>query len=104
MVVTLLADRVRVAGALEFGTGAPRSHRRSEALRTVAARAGHGMWGLTLAPITAHVIAQGLLGTQPEGGTGDSAWLGPDRFSRQRPREGSQQLDHADRHEMRRVQ
>ncbi len=144
VVVTPLADRVRVAGALEFGTGAPRSHRRSEALRAVAARAvpalrdaevvdrwtglrpctsdglpviggtrrvdglsvatGHGMWGLTLAPITAHVIAQGLLGAGPDGGPGDSAWLGPDRFSRQRPWEGSRQFDHAARHEMRRVQ
>src|SRR5699024_7255324 len=39
VVVTPLADRVRIAGALEFGTGVPRSYRRSEALRAVAARA-----------------------------------------------------------------
>lgn len=40
VVVTPLADRVRVSGALEFGTTpAPGDHRRSEALRQVAAAA-----------------------------------------------------------------
>lgn len=123
VVVTPLPDRVRVSGALEFGTRAsPRSTRRPEALRAVAARAvpalrtaevidrwsglrpctsdgrpvigrsrrvdglsvatGHGMWGLVLAPVTARLIARGLVGPDPVNGLDGSGWLDPDRFSR----------------------
>ncbi len=44
--------------------------------------AGHGMWGLVLAPVTAQIVADGVV----EGQVAEQyAWLGPDRF---RPRRG----------------
>ena len=125
VVVTPLPDRVRVAGALEFGTGTGhgRLRRRPEAFRAVAARAipslrdaevvdrwsglrpcssdglpvigrtarvdglsvatGHGMWGLTLAPITARLIAQELHGSTSADDATGTGWLSPDRFQRE---------------------
>lgn len=117
VVVTPLADRVRVSGVIEFGGEAtPIDHRRPDALRAVAAQAlpalrtaevidrwagerpctpdgvpvigpsgvvdhlsvatGHGMWGLILAPVTARLIAESVIGSPAPG----EEWLSPDRF------------------------
>ncbi|WP_297746688.1 FAD-binding oxidoreductase [uncultured Tessaracoccus sp.] len=120
VVVTPILDRVRVAGALEFGDESrPKDLSRADDLLEVAARhmpvlgsakvierwagdrpcssdglpiigtssalpnlhvaAGHGMWGMILAPVTADIIRDAVI-------TGDAnptgRWLGPDRFQR----------------------
>ena len=120
IVVTPMAEWVRVAGSIEFGReGRPVDASRGKALLEVAATvlpclqgatildlwggdrpctpdglpiigapeslpnlhvaAGHGMWGMILAPISAALTRDRILDGQPDP---VSSWLRPDRFPR----------------------
>lgn len=125
IVVTPLADRVRVSGAMEFGKeGRPARKHHAARLRAVAAdivpsladstviqewvgerpcvpdgvpviggsdrvgglhlAAGHGMWGMILAPVTAELVADSLAaGSHGWRVSAEQDWLHPDRFTRQ---------------------
>lgn len=51
----------------------------SAAVPHLSVAAGHGMWGMILAPVTAKLIAEGL-----ESGTPNTGAMSPDRFTRPR--------------------
>lgn len=127
IVVTPLADRVRVCGSIEFGNEGRSQHlARADRLRAIAVRAvpgladrpvlerwagerpctrdgipligqsaaasnlsiaaGHGMWGLILAPITAELLRdQALRGIDAPA----LEWLHPDRFTPHLTRSGA---------------
>lgn len=131
VVVTPLADRVRVCGSIEFGPeDRPVDPRRGQQLLDVAATvlpglrdrpvldrwsgerpctpdgmpvigasrrvpnlvvaAGHGMWGMILAPVTARMVQDAVTGSaeghttegpNTDGTTAHDDGLGPDRFT-----------------------
>lgn len=128
IVVTPLADRVRVSGAMEFGKeGRPPRRNHAARLRAVASvavpsladspviqewvgerpcvpdgvpviggsdrvgglyiAAGHGMWGMILAPATAELVAESMAaGSQGWRVSAERDWLHPDRFTSARGR------------------
>ena len=132
IVITPLADRIRVCGSIEFGNEArPRQLGHADDLLAAAARVlpalktmpvidrwsgerpclpdgipaigqsrlhprlyvatGHGMWGLTLAPITAHLAGRSIVQRLSEPA---HEWLSPDRFTHAKDH-GSQQKNYA---------
>ena len=123
IVVTPLADRVRISGAMEFGQeGRPARPNHAARLRAVAASvvpsltdkpviqewvgerpclpdgvpvigasdhvgglqvaAGHGMWGMILAPVTAELVADSMAAAAHGWrASAEQDWLHPDRFT-----------------------